>query len=297
MEAEKAREEGNDVTAEPFLKPVKGDQGRARRGCVTHRRAALHASLTEVHAAAAAGFARSAEAYDRARPEYPEAGVERFGEALGLRPGSRVLDVGAGTGKLTAPLAERGAEVLAVEPVAEMRARIAAADGPRDRGRRRRRAPARRGRVGGRDRRRPGLPLVRHRAGAGRVRPVPAAGRPPRADLEPPQRRRRAAAPDHRLARTGARRRTAPRHGRLARGVRAPGAVHAGRRVRARVHPGARPRRTPRPRGLDQLRGRPRAGAARRAARARRRALPRGRDRRASLRLRGVRVRTGRPAA
>lgn len=81
--------------------------------------------MTDVHTAAAAGFSRSAEAYDRARPEYPEAGVERFGDVLGLRPGARVIDVGAGTGKLTVPLAERGAEVLAVEPVAEMRERIA----------------------------------------------------------------------------------------------------------------------------------------------------------------------------
>ena len=79
-----------------------------------------------VHEAASTGFSRSAEAYDRARPDYPAAAVDRFAAALDLRPGSRVIDVGAGTGKLTAPLAERGADVLAVEPVAEMRARIAA---------------------------------------------------------------------------------------------------------------------------------------------------------------------------
>jgi ubiquinone/menaquinone biosynthesis C-methylase UbiE len=78
-----------------------------------------------VHEAASVGFSRSAEAYDRARPDYPAAAIERFCVAVGIEPGSRVLDVGAGTGKLTAPLAERGAEVLAVEPVAEMRARIA----------------------------------------------------------------------------------------------------------------------------------------------------------------------------
>jgi len=79
-----------------------------------------------VHEAASTGFSRSAEAYDRARPDYPAAAVDGFVAALGLRPGSRVIDVGAGTGKLTAPLAERGTDVLAVEPVAEMRALIAA---------------------------------------------------------------------------------------------------------------------------------------------------------------------------
>jgi ubiquinone/menaquinone biosynthesis C-methylase UbiE len=79
-----------------------------------------------VHEAASVGFSRSAEAYDRARPDYPAAAINRFGEALSLVQGSRVIDVGAGTGKLTAPHSERGAEVLAVEPVAEMRARIAA---------------------------------------------------------------------------------------------------------------------------------------------------------------------------
>jgi len=73
-----------------------------------------------VHEAASTGFSRSAEAYDRARPEYPAVAVDRFVTALGLGPGSRAIDVGAGTGKLTAPLAERGADVLAVEPVAEI---------------------------------------------------------------------------------------------------------------------------------------------------------------------------------
>lgn len=78
-----------------------------------------------VHEAASVGFSRSAEAYDRARPEYPAAAIERLCVAVGIERGSRVLDVGAGTGKLTGPLAERGVEVMAVEPVTEMRERIA----------------------------------------------------------------------------------------------------------------------------------------------------------------------------
>jgi SAM-dependent methyltransferase len=79
-----------------------------------------------VHEAASVGFSRSAATYDRARPDYPDAAIDRFWSALGLKRGARVIDVGAGTGKLTAPLAERGADVLAIEPVEEMRARIAA---------------------------------------------------------------------------------------------------------------------------------------------------------------------------
>ena len=70
------------------------------------------------------GFRRSADAYDRARPEYPPAAVEWLAERLGLRPGRTVVDLAAGTGKLTRPLAATGAEVVAVEPVAEMRERI-----------------------------------------------------------------------------------------------------------------------------------------------------------------------------
>ena len=77
-----------------------------------------------VHDAAARGFSRSADAYDRARPDYPPAAVAWLAERLGLRPGRTVVDLAAGTGKLTRPLAATGAVVVAIEPVAEMRARI-----------------------------------------------------------------------------------------------------------------------------------------------------------------------------
>jgi len=45
-------------------------------------------------------------------------------EALDIRPGRRVLDLGAGTGKLTRLLVATGAEVVAVEPNADMRAAL-----------------------------------------------------------------------------------------------------------------------------------------------------------------------------
>ncbi len=65
-------------------------------------------------------FGRVAELYDRARPSYPAAVVDELIEFAGLRAGDRVLEVGAGTGKLTCLLAERGLAVLALEPSVEM---------------------------------------------------------------------------------------------------------------------------------------------------------------------------------
>jgi SAM-dependent methyltransferase len=67
------------------------------------------------------GFDRAADAYERARPEYPPDAVAWLAERLGLSPGRTVADVAAGTGKLTRGLVATGARVLAVEPLAEMR--------------------------------------------------------------------------------------------------------------------------------------------------------------------------------
>jgi SAM-dependent methyltransferase len=80
------------------------------------------ARLSNVHRAAAVGFARSAEAYERGRPGYPDAAVDCLVAAL---PGTAVVDLAAGTGKLTRALVARGLDVTAVEPVAQMRAAIA----------------------------------------------------------------------------------------------------------------------------------------------------------------------------
>lgn len=83
--------------------------------------------MTPVHDRAARGFARAGTGdYEAGRPGYPAEAVEWLADALGLRPGRRVLDLAAGTGKLTRALLPTGAEVIAVEPVAEMRARLPA---------------------------------------------------------------------------------------------------------------------------------------------------------------------------
>jgi len=58
-------------------------------------------------------FGAAAAAYAEHRPNYARAAVRW---AVELAPGPRVLDLGAGTGKLTAALVAVGAEVIAVEP-------------------------------------------------------------------------------------------------------------------------------------------------------------------------------------
>jgi SAM-dependent methyltransferase len=78
--------------------------------------------MSGIHPAAAVGFARSADAYERARPDYPPVVLE----PLKLSPGLVIVDLAAGTGKLTRLLAGSGATVIAVEPVAEMRAALPA---------------------------------------------------------------------------------------------------------------------------------------------------------------------------
>jgi SAM-dependent methyltransferase len=73
----------------------------------------------------ARSFGRIAADYDAVRPEYAPEALHRAEEVLGLDAGSRVVDLAAGSGKLTRALAGRFAEVVAVEPDDEMRAVLA----------------------------------------------------------------------------------------------------------------------------------------------------------------------------
>jgi len=69
-------------------------------------------------------FELVADVYERARPGYPVEAVAWIADRLDLRKGRTVLDLGAGTGKLTRALLTTGARVIAVEPGDEMRARL-----------------------------------------------------------------------------------------------------------------------------------------------------------------------------
>jgi len=77
-----------------------------------------------VHPAARA-FGAVADRYERGRPGYPPDAVARVVAELGIGPGRRVLDLAAGTGKLTELLVPTGASVVAVEPSAGMRTVLA----------------------------------------------------------------------------------------------------------------------------------------------------------------------------
>ncbi|MGN8246055.1 class I SAM-dependent methyltransferase [Cellulomonas soli] len=77
-------------------------------------------SAQPVHAARAASFDRGADRYQAVRPSYPADAVawcvpEHATDAV---------DLAAGTGKLTARLAEHGLHVTAIEPSAAMRAEL-----------------------------------------------------------------------------------------------------------------------------------------------------------------------------
>ena len=80
-----------------------------------------------VHEAVTGGFGTTAEQYERRRPGYPEQAIDRLVQELEIGRACTVLDLGAGTGKLTRQLATLGSRIVAVEPVEAMRRGFAAA--------------------------------------------------------------------------------------------------------------------------------------------------------------------------
>jgi SAM-dependent methyltransferase len=66
-------------------------------------------------------FGNVAETYHRVRPPYSKPLLDRAQEVLGLDGSARVLDLAAGTGRLTRELESRFADIVAVEPDERMR--------------------------------------------------------------------------------------------------------------------------------------------------------------------------------
>lgn len=64
-------------------------------------------------------FNHAAAGYD-ARPGYPSQVFDVLAQRCGLGSGSRVLEIGPGTGQATVPMLDLGAAVTAVEPGAEL---------------------------------------------------------------------------------------------------------------------------------------------------------------------------------
>ena len=68
----------------------------------------------------ATSFGAATHAYERGRPSYPAEALDWL-----LPDGARrILDLGAGTGKLTRTLVARGLDVVAVDPSGGMRAEL-----------------------------------------------------------------------------------------------------------------------------------------------------------------------------
>ncbi|GAA4200418.1 class I SAM-dependent methyltransferase [Actinocatenispora rupis] len=94
----------------------------AGRGVPHHAGSSFAGMDTDEWNANRLSFGPAADLYDRIRPTYPPAAVSW---ALGEAP-LRVVDLGAGTGKLTRLLAAAGHDVVAVEPDEGMLARLSA---------------------------------------------------------------------------------------------------------------------------------------------------------------------------
>ena len=94
--------------------------GQPNRGAGAHRSFIGNVNAARCLMQLRRTFDSAAERYDRARPGYPPQVFEDLATLAELESGSRILEIGCGTGQATVPLAERGYEVLAVELGAEL---------------------------------------------------------------------------------------------------------------------------------------------------------------------------------
>lgn len=73
-----------------------------------------------IHHSAQQGFSQTAELYQKARPSYPTEITHWLQQALHLNQHSKVIDLGAGTGKFIPYLQQVTPHIQAIEPIAEM---------------------------------------------------------------------------------------------------------------------------------------------------------------------------------
>jgi SAM-dependent methyltransferase len=78
----------------------------------------------EQHRARRGLFSSAVTAYEGGRPGYPEPVYELLVERCGLGPGTRVLEIGPGTGQATGRLLDLGASVTAIEIGPELADRL-----------------------------------------------------------------------------------------------------------------------------------------------------------------------------
>src|SRR5437764_1002847 len=91
---------------------------------IAYSSTSAHRRVSQLQHPESRPFELVADVYERARPEYPPDAVEWMAAKLGLGDGRTVLDLGAGTGKLTRALVSTGARVIAVEPGEAMLAQL-----------------------------------------------------------------------------------------------------------------------------------------------------------------------------
>jgi SAM-dependent methyltransferase len=80
--------------------------------------------VNRIDQVAARGFGRAADDYELGRPGYPPQAIDWLTEVLGIAEDCMLVDLGAGTGKLTRALVPSGARVVALEPVPAMRRKL-----------------------------------------------------------------------------------------------------------------------------------------------------------------------------
>lgn len=78
----------------------------------------------KINPVAAKGFGTGTADYEKARPDYPGGAIAHLIDALELGAGTTLLDLAAGTGKLTNQLAQHVSTIIAVEPIDSMRATL-----------------------------------------------------------------------------------------------------------------------------------------------------------------------------